>query len=192
MYLTVTDMKRILVTVILLANVALGFAQQKNSNNFEIGVGVNSYGILGCVGGPGRSLGPGTYIEYRSAFAEHFDAGTQVNYKCGDGCSAAVGPSVESFGIRFNQVAAKVLADYNVCPSRTVNPYVGMGLGIGEMFEKTSKGTKDRETYGTLCPRIGVQIWRIRLAIEVDFAYNGEYGFLDTETSTALNIGFSF
>ena len=185
-------MKRIVITLFLLANAVLGFAQQKNTSNFEIGGGINAYGILGACGGPIRYFGPGAYFEYRNAFAEHFDVGAQLNYKRGDGESAFIGDGAPGYDIKYNQIGLKAVADYNVCPSRLASPYFGVGLGVGELYEKTGKGTKHNEMYGTLCPRIGVQVWRIRLAIEVDFAYNGEYGFLSTPTSTALNIGFTF
>lgn len=185
-------MKRTIITLILLVNAVLGFAQQKGTNGFEIGGGINAYGILGACGGPTRYFGPGFYVEHKKAIAEHFDVGVQLNYKYGNGDSVFIGDGTPGYSIKYNQIGLKAVGDYNLCPSRFVSPYFGVGLGVGELFEKTSKSTKDNETYGTLCPRVGVQVWRFRLAIEMDFAYDFKYGFLSTPTSTALNVGFAF
>lgn len=164
----------------------------KGTHSFEIGAGLNAYGILGAVGGPGRYVGPGAYFEYRYAFAEHFDIGAQLNYKYGKGHSADFGDDMQSYGFTCNQIAFKASADYDICPSRLASPYIGVGLGVGGIFEKTTDGRKSKEPYGTFCPRIGVRVWKFTLSLEVDLAYNGRYGFLTTPTSTALSLGFRF
>ena len=67
-----------------------------------------------------------------------------------------------------------------------------VGLGAGMLVKDMSVGYTDTGIFGVIGPRVGVQIWRFRLALEFDFAFNGEYGFLHTETSTGLNLGFTF
>lgn len=165
----------------------------KGTHHFEIGGGVNAYGILGSVGGPARKVGPGAYVEYRYAFAEHFDVGAQFNYKYGRGHSSFLGPDEPTTHFVDNQIALKALFDYNVCPSRLASPYLGIGLGCGGMFDKSLEyGHVDKYPYGILGGRIGVQIWHFRLAIECDFAIKRPYGFSSFETSTCLNLGITF
>lgn len=165
----------------------------KGTHHFEIGGGVNAYGILGFVGGPARKVGPGAYVEYRYAFAEHFDVGAQFNYKYGRGHSSFLGPDEPTTHFVDNQIALKALFDYNVCPSRLASPYLGIGLGCGGMFDKSLEyGHVDKYPYGVLGGRIGVQIWHFRIAIECDFAIKRPYGFSSFETSTCLNLGITF
>jgi len=165
----------------------------KGTHHYDLGGGVNLFGILGAVGGPGRELGPGAYFEYRYAFAEHFDIGGQVNFKCGKGHSAYSGPESPTFDFFDNQIALKAVADYNICPSRLASPYIGIGAGAGYMFSKRLDNNEvNHYPYGILGGRIGVQIWRFRLAVECDFALTRPYGFSPEETSTALNLGFTF
>lgn len=169
------------------------FPSYKGTHHFEIGGGVNAYGILGSVGGPARKVGPGAYVEYRYAFAEHFDVGAQFNYKYGRGHSSFLGPDEPTTHFVDNQIALKALFDYNVCPSRLASPYLGIGLGCGGMFDKSLEyGHVDKYPYGILGGRIGVQIWHFRLAIECDFAIKRPYGFSSFETSTCLNLGITF
>lgn len=166
----------------------------KGTHHFEIGGGVNAYGILGSVGGPARKVGPGAYVEYRYAFAEHFDVGAQFTYKYGRGRSSiSLGPDYPVTHFVDNQIALKALLDYNICPSRLASPYLGIGLGCGGMFDKSLEyGHVDKYPYGILGGRIGVQIWHFRLAIECDFAIKRPYGFSSFETSTCLNLGITF
>ncbi|MDO5442673.1 MAG: hypothetical protein Q4G10_03285 [Bacteroidia bacterium] len=130
-------MKRFVIALFLLISAVQAFAQEKNSHSFEFGGGINAYGILGTCGGPTRYFGPGAYIEYRNAVAEHFYVGAQLNYKCGDGESEFYGDGTPVYGIKYKQAGLKAVADYNVCPSRFASPYIGVGLGVGELFENT-------------------------------------------------------
>lgn len=167
-------------------------AQEKGTHSFELGGGINAYGILGACGGPVRYFGPGAYFEYRYGIADHFDIGGQIHYKYGKGKSEFYGDGSQVYGFVYNQIGAKAVADYNVCPSRLVSPYIGVGGGLGTMMESRSDNAKDKSIYGILAPRIGVQVWHFRLALEIDFAFNGQYGFLSPETANALNLSFMF
>lgn len=186
-------MKRLVVLIAsLLACVPLS-AQQKDKHNFEVGADLNVYGILGAVGGPSRGLAPGAFFEYRYDFTDHIDFGAQLSYDHSSGKSAFTGSDTPRWGIVYNQVALKAVADYNMCPNRLVRPYIGVGLGAGLLVEDVSAGFTDTsDVFGVVGPRIGVQIWRFRLTLEFDFAFDGQYGFLHTETSTGLNLGFTF
>jgi len=185
-------MKRIalFITLLLAYSAIPAIAQKHGADSFEIGAGINAYGILGAVGGPSRTLGPGVHFEYRHAVSERFDIGGRIYYKYGTGESAPTGAQ-PTWGIVYNQAGAKAVADYIMRPGKAVRPYIGLGAGAGMQME-TVNGSTDTSMYGTVGPRIGVQIWRFRLALESDFAYNMEYGFLSTESAMALCLGFIF
>ena len=90
----------------------------------------------------------------------------------------------------FNQVGTKVVADYIMWPEKVVRPYIAAGAGM--TIEKASTGSLGTSIYGTIDPRIGLQVWRFLLALEFDFAYNMQYGFLSTETATGLSLSCVF
>ena len=77
------------------------------SHSFEIGGGIILYGLIASHGGPERELGPGVFFEYRYAFAEHFDVGGQLNFKCGKGHPEYSGPGSPTFEFFDNQVALR-------------------------------------------------------------------------------------
>ena len=187
-------MKRITCIAILLLVCACTMlnAQERDKHNYEAGIGLNVYGILGMEGGPSRNASLGAYFEYRYDYAEHFDFGGQINYTHGKGRSAFTGEP--TWGIVYNQINLKGVADYNICPKRAVSPYIGAGLGCGVLFTaRESEHGNSVDKFGIVGPRIGLQIWRIRTALEFNFAFGGGYsGFLNTESSTALNISYTF
>ena len=177
-----------IIVALLVGFSTLASAQEK-PHNYEVGAGVNVYGILGSVGGPGRSLGPGVHFEYRYDLSDRLDVGARAYYKYGDGRSAPTGEP--TYGITFNQIGLKAVADYNFRPGKLLRPYIGVGAGAGVLFDKTYMGT-DSSTYGTVGPRLGLQLWRFRAALEFDFAYDFDYGFLSTETATSLTLSYTF
>lgn len=75
-------------------------------------------------------------------------------------------------------------------PEKVVRPYIAAGAGM--TIEKASTGSSDTSIYGTIDPRIGLQVWHFLLALEFDFAYNMQYGFLSTETATGLSLSCVF
>ena len=187
-------MKRITCIAILLlvCTCTMLNAQVKEKHNFEAGIGLNVYGILGMEGGPSRNPSLGAYFEYRYNDTEHFDFGGQINYTHGNGRSAFTGEP--TWGIVYDQVNLKGVADYNFCPKRLVSPYIGAGLGCGVLFASRKAGRADSvDKFGIVGPRIGLQIWRIRTALEFNFAFGGGYnGFLNTESAAALNVSYTF
>ena len=198
-------MKRIFCFALFLISVSVSaFAQDvatkrtgdqlyEGSHHYEIGGGINMLGILGSVGGPGREFGPGVYLEYRYALTEHVDVGGQLNFKCGKGHSSYTGPGYPIFDFFCNQAALKALADYNICPTRLASPYIGVGAGAGYMiYKRLDNNELTHYPYGIIGGRIGVQVWRFRLALECDFAVTRLYSFSSTETSTAINLSYTF
>ena len=187
-------MKRIITFIIALSlgSSLLLSAQEKDRHHYDAGVGLNVYGIHGAVGGPSRNISPGFLFEYRYDYTDRVDFGAQALFKHGKGHSAFTGEDYPTWGLTYNQIGLKAVADYNGRPGKQVRPYIGAELGGGALFTKRTNGTNDTDIFGTIGPRLGLQIWRFRVGLEIDFAFDGQYGFLSTETATALNLSFSF
>lgn len=187
-------MKRIITFIIALSlgTSLLSSAREKDRHNYDAGVGLNAYGILGFVGGPSRNISPGFLFEYRYDYTDRIDFGAQALFKYGKGHSAFIGEDYPILGLTYNQIGLKAVADYNGRPGKLVRPYIGAGFGGGALFTQRTDGTNDTDIFGTIGPRLGLQIWRFRIGLEIDFAFDGQYGFLSTETATALNLSFSF
>ena len=184
-------MKRLTTFLISVLLCIISTAQEKDRHNYEIGIGINMGNILGAVGGPGRMLGPGTYFEYRYDLTDKIDFGGQLLYKYSKGSSAYIGDA-PTFGIVYNQVGLKAVADYTTRPNKLVRPYIGVCIGGSMMFVNTTTGINSTEVFGIVGPRLGLQIWKFRIALELDFAFNGQYGFLSTESVGALNLSYTF
>ena len=84
-------MKKILISSLMILFVCLNMMAKDNtmkkqqmykgSHHYELGIGINAFGIIGSTGNAGKGFGPGAYFEYRYAFAEHFDVGAQLSWK---------------------------------------------------------------------------------------------------------------
>ena len=184
-------MKRVfLMAIWLLLLGTVAFAQEKGKHNFEAGGGINAFGIPGVVGGPSKEAGMGLYVEYRYNGTKWIDLGIQANFKHAKGRSAFTG--VPTWGFVDNQIGLKALVDLKMLPNMLVCPYIGLGLGRGVIFSTSEKNGNSTGTYGILGPRIGLQIWRIRLALEYDFANDGFFDLSSRESSLGLNIGYTF
>lgn len=193
-------MKRILLSVLasLVSAVCLS-GQEAGSSAFEIGAGLNIYGTLGATGGPFRYFSPGIYGEYRYGAAERFDIGAQLNYRFGNGESDYF-VDVGQWKLRFNQVNLKAVADFKMCPSRAVRPFIGVGVGAGLIREERigdlstvswTVSPVEKWFFGTIGPRLGIHIKRFRVAIGTDLAFDTEH-WDSIATATALNVGYSF
>ncbi len=183
-------MKRVLLVAIwLLLQGSVAFAQE-NKHNFEIGGGINVFGIPGVCGGPSMDEGLGLYVEYRYNTKEWLALGLQANFKHGKGRSAYTGGPTWVFV--DNQIGLKAMADVKMLPKRVVSPYIGVGLGRGVIFTKREEKDSSTGTYGILGPRVGLQIWKIRVFVEYDFATDGFFDFSNRESSLGLNIGYTF
>lgn len=193
-------MKRILLSVLasLVSAVCLS-GQEAGSSAFEIGAGLNIYGTLGATGGPFRYFSPGIYGEYRYGAAERFDIGAQLNYRFGNGESDYF-VDVGQWKLRFNQVNLKAVADFKMCPSRAVRPFIGVGVGAGLIREERigdlstvswTVSPVEKWFFGTVGPRLGIHIKRFRVAIGTDLAFDTEH-WDSIATATALNVGCSF
>ena len=186
-------MKRVLLLIVVLMTLSstMVSAQKGDKHHFDVGVGLNGYGIIGYVGGPERDLSPSVFLEYRFGLTKHIDIGLQANYRFGKGETAPTGVEPTQ-SIKYNQIGAKAVADYIFLASFPVRPFIGAGIGLGNLYTHISSGSKFDDFFGSVGPRVGVEVWRFRLSLEFDFAFDGQYGFISTETASTLNLSFSF
>lgn len=181
-----------LITAIFILFVMAGVSAsaQGKKHHYEAGVGINMYG-LGAVGGPSKDFGPGFHFEYRNDYTERVDFGGRMYYKYGKGRSAFTGDST-TWGFVDNHIGLKGVADYNARPGKSVRPYIGAGLGAAVMVTNRTTGENSCEAFGTFGPRVGLQMWRFRLALESDIAFNGRYGILSSESAHSLTLSYTF
>ena len=134
-------MKRIItfIAALTLGSSLLLSAQEKDRHHYDAGVGLNAYGILGSVGGPSRNNSLGFLFEYRYDYTDRVDFGAQALFKHGKGHSAFTGGP--TWGLTYNQIGLKGVADYNGRPGKLVRPYIGAGFGGGMLFTKRDTGT---------------------------------------------------
>ena len=180
-------MKRFaLLLTLILGLHTLSSAQEIDKHNFEGGVSITSYTTLFAqVDGLGSHYdGKGLYFEYRYNVTDYIDFGGKLYYQYSTGLSAPTGGPFTK--ITYNQIGIKGFADLNILPDKKVCPYVGVSIG------GTNNITNGRNYFlGIISPRIGVEVWRIRTAIELDYLYEPNFG-IKYETQLSLNIGFVF
>ena len=148
--------------------------------------------LLGAVGGPSKDFGPGFHFEYRYNYSERVDVGGRLYYKYGKGTSAFTDIDSPTWGFVDNHIGLKGVADFNMRSGKSVRPYIGVGVGGAVLVTTRTTGDNSSEMFGTFGPRIGLQIWRFRVAIESDIAFNGRYGVLSPETAHSLTLSYTF
>lgn len=159
-------------------------------HRFEIGAGADIYGILGAVGGPARNPGLKVFFEYRYMPAKGWDVGANIAYQYGTGSTMYP----EECRLEFHQPNIMAVSDYTFRYGKDFSPFLGAGLGAGfQTTEVSGSQTAYNEVYGTVCPRIGVEILRhFRIIIELKYAWNTEYGFLSTQSSKGICFSWTF
>ena len=183
-------MKRLLLLgALIICAYSLSFAQESDKHNFEGGVSESIYPNV-ADGANTHYQGYGLYFEYRYNLIDHIDLGGKVYYQYSTGRSVFTGDMLSVFPITYNQIGVKGFADLNILPGKKVCPFVGFSLGIADVAE-SYKGNTYHEFRGTISPRIGVEVWRIRIATELDYGYDPGYGIKHERTLT-LNVGFVF
>ena len=189
-------MKKIIVLLAAMCMVTAAFAQEKGAHSFEVGVGANTFRILSKDAGSFFKYdkwGEDIYGEYRYGISDHFDIGGQLQYRRSTGIAPLRRFDCSADSMKYLQVGLMAVADYNILPSKLINPFVGACAGGGRALEMTNNvKVSGRSCYGVLAPRIGVQIWHFRLTWEYDFAYYTDDAFLRHKNAHNLNLGFTF
>lgn len=178
------------ISFVLLSVTAL--AQDYEGSKFEFGAGADGYGILGVVGGPSKNLGPEIYAGYRYGFNELFSCGVKLSYKFGKVTTENYKETEMTNEVfYYHQPEMKFIAEYMILKAGLVRPYVGVNLGAGCLFE-TNNSSTSKTMYGLVGPSIGVQIWRLRLALNREYAFNAEKGFISDVSSYGITLGYVF
>jgi len=150
---------------------AISFAQVKDGLKFEIGGGYHFNKAFGVSNGLGKTSGPEAYFEIRNC-DKNIDYGGQLCYKysTGSGYATDNGQILDQIG---HLALLKAIADYNICPDCIVNPYVGLGLGIGYLHVDRSDNLKSDNLAFALSVRLGCQISIVRLTFDYDIYSTG-------------------
>ena len=163
-------------------------AQEAGPHNFELGAGfwVPQNLLMFTFGGNPASAGPAAFFEYRYDVAEHFDTGVQVNYRYSRSRDSYTGDPGPRYEYNDNFFCLRAVADYNICPSKSVKPYVGIYAGAGVKMSACETGGRSSGFYGVAGPRIGIQVLHFRLSLNFDFSTGHE------ANATGINLGFVF
>lgn len=130
----------------------------------------------------------GAYGEYRWLLGKHFDAGARLDCKVGP-----IGPTYLTDNALSISGDLLAVADFNLLPGKTVNPFLGIGLGPGF-------GTHN-ETWDSLWAgkfiiftqaRFGLELFH-HLRISADYSLPYSRGdFPEIFTTLDVNIGWVF
>ena len=130
----------------------------------------------------------GAYGEYRWTLGKHFEAGARLDAKVGP-----IGP----FLINDNALAISgdllAVADFNLFPGKTVNPFIGFGLGPGfGMHNNTFDHLWGGKFLIYADARLGIELFRhLRLSVDYSLPYWGG-SFPEMFTTLNANIGWVF
>lgn len=130
----------------------------------------------------------GAYGEYRWILGKHFEAGARLDAKVGP-----IGPS--DFTDNALAISGDLLAvaDFNLFPGKTVNPYIGFGLGPGfGMHNETLDHLWGGQFLIYADARVGIELFcHLRLSVDYSLPYWGG-SFPEMFTTLNANIGWVF
>lgn len=129
----------------------------------------------------------GVYGEYRWVLGGHFDAGARMDAKVGP-----IGPS--SFTDNALAVSGDLLAiaDFNLFPGKTVNPFIGLGLGPGfGMHNDTLDHLWGGQFLIYADARVGIELFR-HLRLSVNYSLPAWWSYGEIYTTLNANIGWQF
>ncbi len=157
-------------------------------NNIELGMNYSPKENFSMATGiPNMLYKFGVYGEYRWALGEHFDAGARLDAKVGP-----IGPS--SFTDNALAVSGDLLAvaDFNLLPGKTVNPFIGLGLGPGfGMHNDTLDHLWSGQFLFYAEARAGIELFR-HLRLSVSYSLPAWWSYGEIYTTLNANIGWQF
>lgn len=154
-----------------------GFGYGMDSK-LELGFSVNDFftgrqdGVL-TIDRPDRV---GFFLEYGMDLGGYMDMGMQLSTTFGQGNLIYNGFTDKAW---FWQGASLVVADFNLIPYNSFNPYLGVGIGPGFGYMK-NKATRDSEwTHSlVLSPRAGVELFEcLRMSVQYQWYLNDSARF---------------
>ena len=172
--------------ILLLASLFSFVAGAQKHNEFEIGVGYAPASLVSADDGLSNDFNLEAFLEWRHALTRHFDIGVRLDYMNGPGKTIDYISNEEYRGM-LHHVAVFGVADFNLFPSSSINPFIGIGLGpaVNILNWKSINLFKGGESSGkldalspqslfALCasPRVGVELFghlRLAASFNMDF-----------------------
>ena len=161
----------------------------QNKNKVELGINYSpKENFTMATDSPNMLYKFGAYGEYRWILGKHFDVGARLDAKVGP-----IGPS--NFTDNALSVSGDLLAvaDFNLFPGKTVNPYIGIGLGPGfGMHNDTLDHLWGGQFLIYADARLGIELFRhLRISVDYSLPYWGGR-FPEIFTTLNANIGWVF
>lgn len=178
---------KLLVSILVILISATLSAQ--NKNKVELGINYSpKENFTMATDSPNMLYKFGAYGEYRWILGKHFDVGARLDAKVGP-----IGPS--NFTDNALSVSGDLLAvaDFNLFPGKTVNPYIGIGLGPGfGMHNDTLDHLWGGQFLIYADARLGIELFRhLRISVDYSLPYWGGR-FPEIFTTLNANIGWVF
>lgn len=176
--------KLLITTILVLLSVSIS-AQ----NKLELGVNYSpKENFTLAEGVPNMLYKFGAYGEYRWILGNHFDAGARLDCKIGP-----IGPTYLTDNALSISGDLLAVADFNLFPGKTVNPFIGLGLGPGFGMDNE---TLDHLWGGSFIiyaqARLGLELFR-HLRLSVDYSMPYSRGRIpELFTTLDANIGWVF
>lgn len=151
----------------------------------ELGAGFSPFSHVIADDVPSHKYGIAAFLEYRFCLSPHFEAGAKFDYKF----------AMMDYERTSHSYGLVGVADFMILPGKSVNPFIGLGLGGGVgVHNDTRDGKYTPELYACGYPRIGMEIANhLRLSLEMDMSYYSNTYFPGRRYSPiCFNIGWVF
>ena len=197
-------MKKSIIVVALAILALLPAARLSAQNKFELGGGYAPFFLVTADDAVHIPYKVDAYFEWRYDFGNHWDVGAKLDYKTfpiQDFYSWEAGAIINGYQ-HFGAILA--VADFNLLPGKTVNPFIGLGLGPGFIVNHYTAIEYRYEEYirpdfkpgfyppwvfPVLVPKIGVELFHhLRLSTSVDC----DLAMGDTRWPVCFNLGWVF
>ncbi len=129
----------------------------------------------------------GAYGEYRWTLGKHFEAGARLDAKAGP-----IGLSLKDNNALAISGDLLAIADFIFSPGKTVNPFIGLGLGPGfGMHNDTLDHLWEGQFLIYADARVGIELFR-HLRLSVDYSLPAWWSYGEIYTTLNANIGWVF
>ncbi|MBR4809469.1 MAG: outer membrane beta-barrel protein [Bacteroidales bacterium] len=154
-------------------------AQTARDIKVEIGAGYSPFYFTYVDDGYNKQFDVAAYAEGRYYLTDHFAVGAKVDFK--------TGPSVTKNDGYLPYLDVLALAEYNLLPSKAVNPFISLGAGPAVGFKPYNT-----PVLLSISPRVGLELFRhLRLSATATFPTNF-VGVDSTYFDACFCVGFVF
>ncbi len=197
-------MKKIVSFIIIAFVSAFNLFGQNGSDRFDVGLGFAPFFLTSKDEALETPYKYDAYFEWRHDFGKRVDVGARIDYK-GSPARCYNSETFTRFYGSQHAVAVQALADFNCLPGKSINPYIGIGLGPALIVHNwTSKetaivsdttklglegplGAFPSFTWWVVSPRAGVELFNhLRLSSSVDVSLS------ELLWAVCFNVGWTF